>query len=149
MQNNPLVKALEQKPAANRERNNKAFRKEQREKSYMEQGASRAQIEFWNNLSNAERSEKAPWQVTLPPHPPSSPPPAQKMPLTPHPPSYPKVLEKRGVNMATSTGGLNNENPANLLGQGGSRKTKKKRSNLKQKSRMVNKKNSSRRKRRN
>ena len=149
MQNNPLRKALALKPAANRERNNKAYRKQQLEGFFKGEGASDEQIKFWYNLSNAERSEIKPWQVTLPPHPPSSPPPAQKMPLTPHPPSYPKVLEKRGINMATSTGGLNSENPANFLGQGGSRKTKKRRSNLKQKSRMVNKKNRSRQKRRN
>jgi|688.fasta_scaffold800085_1 hypothetical protein len=146
-QTNPILTALALKPAANaanRDRKNREYRQEQLKKIYKERGASNAQIESWKTRSTTERSEIPPWEVTLTPHPPSSPPPAQKMPLTPQPPPYRKVLEERGV---TSTGGLNNENPVNF--SGGSRKTKRRRSNLKQKSRMVNKKNRSRQKIRN
>ena len=63
---NPLSKALTLKPAANRQRmneENKENRQQQLRDSYREKGASNAQIEYWEGLSNTERSKKTPWSV--------------------------------------------------------------------------------------
>ena len=170
---NPLSKALELEEEK-RQKNNEEFRKQQLRDSYRERGASNAQIECWEGLSNTERSEIKPWQVLstanqeknfflkkgasnaqikywqslnisdrkplLPwkvvlPTPPSSPPPKPK--LKPTPPPYPKEKPPQ----------VTYEDPNNPT-LGGGKKTRRKRSNLKQKSRMANKKNKSKRNRR-
>lgn len=133
---NPLSEALKLKPAANRQRmneENEENRKRQWNDFYREQGASNAQIKKWRILTNSERSKYPPWEVVLSPTPPSSPPPKFK----PTPPPYPRGKRPQ----------VTGEDPINPT-LGGGKKTRRKRSNLKQKSRMVNKKNKSKRNRR-
>ena len=101
--------------------------------NFASHGASNAQIVYWRELNPTKRSEIKPWEVVLPPTPPSSPPPKFK----PTPPPYPRGKRPQ----------VTGEDPINPT-LGGGKKTRRKRSNLKQKSRMVNKKNKSKRNRR-